>query len=305
MTEVQEVVEVNGHSESSESKATNGVDVYADIPKAKLGEIHVTEFMEKCLDKVAIDEGFKNYAIKVVHGSAIGDGFVGLIFKVTINENNSDKSLNLILKTPPDNQVRRQQFGSMELFRREVFMYNEVIPEFMKLQQERKIQASQGFYEFPKIYYAEYNDELDDSLIIMEDLKESGFELWDKFKPTPYENAKLIMKALGKFHALSFALRVHKPELFAKYREQAKDLLSEKFAQEQLVAMTKSYVDQAVGTLDPGNVKQRNRVSQLGDNFADVLKMLTDGELDDAFAVISHGDCWSNNFMYQYQVSII
>jgi Zn-finger domain-containing protein len=42
------------------------------IPKAKLGEIKVTKYMKKCLDKVAHAEGFKNYIIKVIHGSGVG-----------------------------------------------------------------------------------------------------------------------------------------------------------------------------------------------------------------------------------------
>lgn len=60
---MSEVVE-NGNEASEAPKSL--------IPKAKLGEIHVTKYMESCLDKVALAEGFKNYIIKVNHGSGIG-----------------------------------------------------------------------------------------------------------------------------------------------------------------------------------------------------------------------------------------
>lgn len=305
MEEHQEV-EVNGHQETNGTATTpetNEEMKFPEIPKAKLAEIHVTEFMTKCLDKVAFAEGFKNYVIKVVHGSAIGDGFVGLIFKVTIKEENSEKELNLILKTPPESEARRNQFGSMDLFRREIYVYNEVIPEFVKFQQERKISASQGFCEFPKVYYAEYSDELDDALIIMEDLRERGFVLWDKFKPTPYENAKLIMKALGKFHAISFAMKKLKPEVFNKFKEM-QCFFAEKFSTPEMVPMFQNSTQQALTVLDEGNEKQRKRVWHLAENFIELIKSTTDGKLDDAFGVVGHGDCWSNNFMYQYKVSM-
>lgn len=271
--------------------------------KAKLTQIHVTDYMENCLDKVALAQGFKNYIIKVVHGSNVGEGFVGLIFKVTINEEKSDKSLNLILKTLPANRYRRIQFGSTDLFRREVFVYNEFLPEVVKFQNEKNISKHLGFCEFPKVYYAEYNEEIQDALIIMEDLKEKGFLLWDKFEPTPYENAKLIMQALGKLHAVSFAMKIFKPELFDKFKQMNDNMYQRCVLDEQLPLIFKNYCDQAISILDD-NPKLKSKIIHMRDSFEQVLASITEGKLAEPYAVVTHGDCWSNNILYQYRVCI-
>lgn len=258
--------------------------------------------MECCLDKVALAEGFKNYVIKVAHGASVGDGFVGIIFKATINEESSDKELNLILKTPSESLAKRCQFGSMDLFRREVYVYNEFLPEVVKFQQEKMIPKHEGFYEFPKVYFAEYNEAANDALIIMEDLRERGFVLWDKFLPTPYENAKLIVQSLAKLHAVSFAMKILKPDLFDRFKFM-NDFWAEKFVDSQMATMFKSYCDQAMSILDD-NSELKNKVTQLKTNFEEILGSITRGDLAEPYAVITHGDCWSNNFMYQYRVSM-
>jgi hypothetical protein len=294
--ENSEEIKTNGHSETTEENVPY-------IPKAKLGEIHVTDYMETCLDKVAHAEGFKNYVIKVNHGSAIGDGFVGLIFKATISEVDNDKVLTVVVKTPPESEARRSQFNAMAIFRREVLMYNEVLPEFVKLQHERKVPESAGFFDFPKVYFAEFNEEKNDSLIIMEDLRESGFQLYNKYKTTDYEHAKLIMIALGRFHALSFAMKILKPDIFDGFKKLT-DFFSEQFsANDMMIPMFHGSIDEACNILDENDIKSRNRLAKFKEGTIDLLKTLTDPKNDELFAVIGHGDCWSNNFMYKYKVS--
>lgn len=295
--EISEEVQANGngHSETSETPVV--------VPKAKLAEICVTDYMEACLDKVAYAEGFKNYVIKVVHGSAIGDGFIGLIFKVSITEVDSDKNLNLVLKTPPTNEARKNQFGAMGLFKREVYMYNVVLPEFVKFQHEKKISESMGFFNFPKVYFAEFDEEKNDSLIIMEDLRESGFKLYNKYKTTDYEHAKLLMTSLGRFHAISFGLKICKPDIFEPFKELT-DFFAEQFSNEQMLPMLQGSIDQAIGILDESDVKSKERLEKLKDNCQELLKTLTSSQNAEPFAVVGHGDCWSNNFMYQYKVSL-
>lgn len=288
--------------ENPEEIKTNGNSEPKVIPKAKLAEVHVTDYMEACLDKVAHAEGFKNFVIKVNHGSAIGDGFVGLIFKVSITEVDSEKVLNVVLKTPPESEVRRTQFNAMGLFRREVKMYNEVLPEFVKLQRERKVPESAGFFDFPKVYFAEFDEEKNDSLIIMEDLRESGFKLYNKYKTTDYEHAKLIMIALGRFHAISFAMKILKPDVYEEFKKLT-DFFAEQFTNEMMIPMIHGSIDQACDVLDENDTKSRNSVLKLKENTVELLQSLTSPKNAEPFAVVGHGDCWSNNFMYKYQVS--
>lgn len=72
-----------------------------EIPKATLKEIIFTDYIRKSLDKVAENEGFQNYEFVTDHGSSIGDGFIGIIIKVTIQEKDKSKSLKVLAKIPP------------------------------------------------------------------------------------------------------------------------------------------------------------------------------------------------------------
>jgi hypothetical protein len=232
-----------------------------------------------------------------------GDGFVGIIFKVSIIEKDSDKCLNVILKTPPESEARRIQFGSMKLFKREVYMYKKVLPEFVKFQRDHKIDENSGFYNFPKIYFTEYDEESDDALIIMEDLRESGYQLWEKFKPTDFEHAKLIMTSLGKLHAISFAMKKLKPELFEEYKK-LDDFISPKFNEPYMAPIFKANADQALTILDNDEEDIKEKIESISEQFAESVKWLTSPDNAEPYAVVTHGDCWSNNFMYKYKVKI-
>jgi hypothetical protein len=273
-----------------------------EIPTAKLKEVHVTDYMRECLAKVASSEGFKNYDIKVDHGSAIGDGFVGLMIKVNIQEIDSDKNLVVLLKTPPEGHARRHDFGALSLFKREVFVYNEFLPAIVKFQEEKKIKKNVGFFEFPKCYFAEFNEEKDDSLIIMEDLRDSGHKMWNKFVPTNIEHTRLLMASLGRLHAVSFAMKAQRPELFEKFKGMD-DYMSTKMA-EGLSTMLMSAIDRAADCLDPSDTKRRARVLILKESLSQTMTELTSPERAEPYSIVTHGDCWSNNFMFHYKVRV-
>lgn len=295
---------LNGHvhsdSEIESQDVTEEAPKYV-IPTAKLEEVKVTDFMRDCIEKVASSEGFKSYDVKVDHGAAVGDGFNGILFKVTIFENNSDKKLSLVLKSPPTNIARRHEFRSMALFEREIRIYNEILPEFVKFQEERKINKSNGFFNFPKCYYAECDLERDEAIIIMEDLREEGYKMWDKFLPTNFEHSKLVAASLGRLHAISFAFKAQKPELFEKFMD-LDDFWSKSAEDQSFIKMMEANLQRAVSTLDESDSKRRNKILKLSENVGQFFKDLTNPTLAEPFAVVTHGDCWSNNFMYQYKV---
>lgn len=273
-----------------------------EIPTAKLSEVKVTDYMRECLDKVASSEGFNNYDIKVDHGSAIGDGFVGLMFKATIQEIDSDKNLTVLLKSPPENHARRHDFGALALFKREVFVYNQVLPEFVKFQEMMRVKKAEGFFEFPKCYLAEYNEEKDDSVIIMEDLRDSGHKMWNKFIPANLEHAKLIMAALGRLHAVSFAMKEMQPEAFEKFKG-LDDFMSGHAAATGFQSMLATSIEKAADCLDPTDTKRRARVLMLKENVGTLMRDMTNPDAAEPYTIVTHGDCWTNNFMFHYRVS--
>lgn len=263
-------------------------------------KIELTDYMKESMDKVAISEGFTNYELKVDQGSAVGDGFVGKIYKVTIEEIGFFKKLDLVIKFPPDN---RNAFGAMDLFQREVFVYNELFPELVKFQNEKKIESSTGFFNFPKCYFAEFSVERNESVIIMEDLRESGYKMLSQPLPVNFEHTKLLVEALGRLHAVSFALKAQKPELFEKFRLM-KDFVFEKYDAANFTGKILGNIEKAAETIDDSDSESREKVLRLKTDYFQITEELIDPDLAEPYTVVGQGDCWTNNLVYKYKVSL-
>lgn len=77
----------------------------------------------------------ENLKICVESGSKSGDNFIGIVYRAIgeaipgddKNESDANK-LKLILKVAPQSVSRRERFFSRPCFLREIFIYNEVIP---------------------------------------------------------------------------------------------------------------------------------------------------------------------------------
>lgn len=291
---------VENHLELNGSLEAPPVEVEApSIPKASLKEIIVTDYIRKSLDCVASSEGLRNYELIFDHGSNIGDGFVGTILKVKIKENDSDKCLSVLAKIPPQNKARREMPGTMVTFEREVYLYSVLLPDLIAFQKEKRINRSQGFFNIPKVYYADYDTELRDSIIVMEDLRETGHRMWDKYKPIDFEHSKLLMEYLGRLHALSFAMKKKKPELFGKFQN-LRDIFSDLMDDENMKGFLKQSMQRCVETLDQNDTRNRQRFLKIAENMAQTMASCTEIGVSEPYAVLNHGDCWMNNFLYHY-----
>lgn len=184
---------------------------------ADTGEIEISEVIRTELHEVLAKElNSKKIDVSIEMGSKKGDNFIGIVYRVNAklsaedsaeNVNNNKSCTDVILKVAPSNKTRREQFCSRECFLREMKMYEEVLPMFRRFQESNGIIPEEnGFYEFPNCYKTIDADE--NETLILQDLKADHFEMFDRLQVITFDHVKLIMKALGKYHALSFALRV-------------------------------------------------------------------------------------------------
>jgi Ecdysteroid kinase-like family len=261
-----------------------------------MSEVEVSDYIKKSFEIVVANEKFKNYEVFYNQGAGVGDGYVGSILKATIKDKDSDRELTLLAKIPPRDKQMRKQMNSMQLFQREVYVYSVVIPEFIKMQEEKNISKSDGFYNFPKVYYANFDKEHDEAIIVMEDLRETGHKMWNKFEPMNFDHASLLMKTLGRLHAISFAMKSQKPEQFKKFRK-LNDLFPFLFNIDNLEEYLQTLVKDAIETL---NTEQQISASKLVDEIRQVFLETCSTDWSEPFSMVIHGDCWSNNFLYCY-----
>lgn len=174
-------------------------------------------------------------------------------------------------------------------------MYNEILPMFKQLQIERNISVDEGFFAYPKCYLAVADATTGHYVIIMENLKISGYELWDKMKPVDFDTSSIFLASLGRFHALSFALREQKPELFQKLID-LEDVVALLLESPNMLAMMTSSIDTAIEYLISED--EKNLLKKIKENCKSVIgKKFPSNSLGN-FRVLSHGDCWNNNFCF-------
>jgi len=264
--------------------------------------MNIPKFVFDELDKIAKDEGFIDYEIEQESGSKHGDGFLAKLLAVTLTGKRKiggqidDSKLHLMCKLLPENLDRRDLFDSSIIFEHEIYVYNKVLAAFDKFQCEKSIAFEDRFTEYPKCYATASDLEKGEHVIIMENLKSVGYSLWDKTKRIDYETVCLYMNALGKFHALSFALRDQKPKVFDEISDFEDIVIKIMHRDDTMEKMLAGGFDIGLNILDQPN--EREILQSMKDNCKDETLRLLSKELAGKFYVLNHGDSWNNNLFY-------
>lgn len=149
-------------------------------------------------------------------------GSIMLALDVTIkrSDRKEEEVLNLVAKLLPANEMLRVAFNVSVTFKKEVIAYLESIPTLVAFQKEYGVPETRILDIFPKCYGARVsvaqNEVDDDAVLIFENLKKQGYATDDRMRGFDYEDVKVILEGLAKFHAIPIALRLLRPEVFQK-----------------------------------------------------------------------------------------
>lgn len=269
---------------------------------------NIPAYLKEQLAIIARNAKFVEYAVHADSGSNHGDGFMAAMIGVTLrgkrNHNGSkiNYELPLICKVMPDNVTRRETFSAVVLFEREVYFYKEILPIFIDFLKEKKIHVAEEFSIYPKCFAALTEAKLDQYLIIMENLKTMGYELWDKKIPIDFDTVAYVLTELGKFHAISFAIRDQKKEIFDKMfklREPFLDMFKGNGLAETMVSGS---VQQTIDLLD--NKAEIDVMKNVKENYEFWIKDLLKEDAAGRFGVLNHGDLWNNNMMFSLDPNV-
>lgn len=137
--------------------------------------------------------------------------------------------------------------------------------------------------------------------LFLEDLKLREFDMMNlRQEPLTFEHMSLMMRALGKFHAISFALKAQQPVKF----KQLSDLVFEQYwtmISAEFGHILVSTFDNLLSCLEKENRHDLlEKIKQLaGDDIcATVLKLVSSSSAE-PYAVICHGDVTTNNSMFR------
>lgn len=259
-------------------------------------------FAKHCT-KIAQDEGFEDYAIETTAGSEHGDGFMAEMINICLVGNrvvdgiSKPDRLSLICKLLPSNPKRVQQFSSEFLFEREAYFYKTVLPILVDLQQSKGVSAENAFTEFPKCYVAECDPVTKNYVIIMADLRERGFRMWQRGVPIDVEAVELVLKALGRLHALSFVLRDQRPDVWQQLRSM-KEVMLHMAKNPVMNGFIGNSMQFAVNAMRPS--PEAEWMEKLRANWHHLWDTSLAPDAAEPFSVIGQGDCWANNFMFAF-----
>ncbi|XP_014209185.1 uncharacterized protein LOC106639887 [Copidosoma floridanum] len=233
----------------------------------------------------------------------LGENYCSTILKVrAIVKDSADgaepRELNLVAKMMPATDYQRQIFDSKFTFRKENFFYQKLLPAYQQLEREFGVGNDEIFDNAPMFYGARSSklagdDEAidDDAVILMQNLKVLGYYTIDRMKGMDEDHAKTSIVVLGRFHALSVAMRHHKPEFFEVIKENSKCLRFE--IEEDDVEEIRIFVETM--RTDPVTCPYYEDIRA---SMALDLHEVWEGLPSADWASIIHADCWTNNIMF-------
>lgn len=172
------------------------------------------------------------------------------------------------------------------------------MPVFRQFEQSKGVIFEEhGFSEYPKCYA---NIDMDLSeCIFLEDLSMRGFSMCAE--GINADHVRLAMKSLGKFHAISFALKDQEPKKF----EELTSNLDELFIRKEFDHWRELFNKQSDSMLkllsDKEDAALLAKVQKLFEKDAlDVAADCLDLESTGPASIITHGDAWKNNMMFSH-----
>lgn len=223
-----------------------------------------------------------------------GQGFIGDVVFVTLTNKKSQKQEFLTLKQQKTENGKPLEWSN-EPFENEIYFYNTI---WLTLEEMYKTKTGNSLDIVPKCLGT-----LDDGVkrLAMENLKLNGFDINESSKIFSRDQIKLMLKSYGIFHALSMVLKELHPDKFSEFTS---NIHNEWLKMDLIGRGVVQTAEEVRSFFDP--VKDKHLLDcLLKYSGQEGLELYYNSPNKDALPrTITHADCWSNNLMFKYDVSI-
>jgi thiamine kinase-like enzyme len=243
-------------------------------------------------------QDIKHFSVQISGSSEKGEGFAGDILFVSVRGTDKDgieKKYEFVLKCSKPSEALRESTVIQDIFLNEIYVYDKIFPLFQKFQTDKGVDDS--FQSVPRCYGTFTSKSRE--VVILENLKSKGYELWTYKKPLTRNHINLVVKEYGKLHAISVALKEQQPEQFQKVIDGYVDIWT-KFVETSDISSVFEKLVKEIYDLLKSEMSEQD--SQKWLSFQRQVRfVMTDlAQNVDGLKVVTHGDCWNNNFMYQH-----
>ncbi|XP_076649297.1 uncharacterized protein LOC143357031 [Halictus rubicundus] len=230
--------------------------------------------------------------------NAKGDSYLSTVNRVKIIGNVDGKKVEvrLVVKSLPQNIGRRNTYRSVEFFRNEILMYTKVLKEF---EQFLNVKEQNELLCVPR-HLASILDGYTD-YIVLEDVCPLGYKPVCRQDCVNLDQCIMILKAVARFHAISFAYKDQKKEKFNELVDNLKETYVSDDHWNWYKRFHKRIVNIAINALEmeyPGSeAEKRFKSYEIGALYKKASEFCN--RVYAPTSVISHGDCWVPNFLAQ------
>lgn len=215
-------------------------------------------------------------------------------------EDGNDFKLSLIFKQAPSDETRRIGFNVEVCFNRECYMYETVLPVFAKLEEDFAIEEK---LRYPALYGTSRLKGAE--TIILEDLIVEGYKMRNRKEPIDWPHSEIAIEYLAHLHSLSFVLKKRNPELFSSLSDLPETFFNRRFLQ-YYKDVRMPNAESRVAAIFDGETNQLylDKVKYIHNNFIELFEECLSAAETNGYNVISHGDGWTNNIFYKYEVNL-
>ncbi|XP_017008132.3 uncharacterized protein [Drosophila takahashii] len=231
-----------------------------------------------------------------IAATAPGENYTSIMIRVIVDillKDGSEQKLSYILKTMLEADSGADVVNGMGLFPKERKMYEVHIPQFVKLYKEAGLEIELA----PKCLHVEATAEL--ITLVFEDLSRQHFKNFDRLKGFDMPHMRHVLRKLAELHAASVVAReINGPYdplySMSMYNEQSRPLFEALGEMRQVMFLKAMREWQLEGV--------ERYIANMWSPVEVFEEALAINQVDETeFNVLNHGDCWSNNIMFNYK----